>query len=172
MKCVGFEDAWRFSCECDIQVNKNEGRMLHALARQAPENVLEVGSLHGGSAVLMALAGALRLTLIEPHPRPLLLESLARHNLLENVQILPYPDSQVWPHWKSQISFLFLDHDHRFLPVRNSLVGRRRHLRAGAAIAIHDYSSVDEVRFGVDELAPELAIVDKVDNLVVASWRS
>jgi hypothetical protein len=65
----------------------------------------------------------------------------------------------------------FLDHDHKFLPVRNSLVGWRRHLRAGAFIAIHDYLLIDEVRWGVDELAPELAIVNKVDNLVVARWR-
>jgi predicted O-methyltransferase YrrM len=172
MKCVEFEEAWPLACECDIQVNKHEGRLLYDLARQAPENVLEVGSLHGGSAVLMALAGARRLTLIEPHPRQLLLASLARHNLLEEVRILPYPDSLVWGYWKPQISLLFLDHEHAFLPVRNSLVGWNRHLRTGAFVAIHDYATVDEVRYGVDELAPALEIVDKVDNLVVARWRA
>jgi cephalosporin hydroxylase len=170
MQKVGFDEAWRVACECSIHVNKREAQRLYDLARQAPQNVVEVGSLYGGSAVLMALAGAEQLTLIEPQPHSLLLESIGRLNLLQQVHILPFRDNQVWSYWKSAISFMFLDHEHTFLAVRNSLVAWRRHLRTGAYIAIHDYALYDEVRYGVDELAPELRIVDKADNLVVAVW--
>jgi predicted O-methyltransferase YrrM len=172
MNVVPFEDAWRAACECNIYISEIEGRRLYELARQAPENVVEVGSMHGGSAVLLALAGSQRLTLIEQHSQPLLLRSLAKFNLLHEVHLLGYHDYQVWPYWTSKISLLFLDHEHTYLAVRNSLIGWRAHLQPGARIAIHDYLYIPQVKRGVDELAPELAVVDCVENLAVAVWSS
>jgi predicted O-methyltransferase YrrM len=167
-----FEDAWRSACECNILVSQIEGRRLYALAQQAPENVLEVGSFHGGSAVLMAHAGVQQMTLIDPHTDPLLLRSLARFNLLHKVHMINYRDYQVWPCWTSKISFMFLDHEHTYLAVRNSLIGWRGHLQPGARIAIHDYLYIPQVKRGVDELAPELEVVDRVENLAIAAWTS
>jgi hypothetical protein len=118
----------------------------------------------------MALAGAQRLSLIEPVPRTHLLHALARHGLLHKVSLFTYPDHHVWPYWSEQVSFLFLDHEHEFLAVRNSLVAWRRHLREGARIAIHDYVAVPAVKRGVDELAPHLEIIEELGNLVIATW--
>jgi len=170
MQGLSFEQAWRNACECDVLLSENEGRLLYRLVREAPENVLEVGSRHGGSAVLMALAGAHKLTLIEPLARPQLLLSLARFDLLQRVHVLNYHDTLVWPIWTSELSFLFLDHEHEYLDVRNSLVGWRGHLRRGARIAIHDYVVFEEVKRGVDDLGPALKIVDRIDSMVVATW--
>jgi predicted O-methyltransferase YrrM len=169
---LGFEEAWDCACQCDVQLSKREGCALFELARSAPEDVLEIGSMHGGSAVLMALAGVERLTLIEPVLRPLLLNSLARFDLMHRVQLLGFPDSEVWPYWGTKVSLLFLDHEHKYLNVRNSLVAWRRHLRPGAPVAIHDYAYYPEVKYGVDELAPDLRIVEDYGNLVVARWCS
>jgi predicted O-methyltransferase YrrM len=172
MKAVPFEEAWRCACDCNVMIGPNEGRRLYELARQAPENVVEIGSLHGGSAILLALAGVRRLTLIDPVPQPLMLRSLAKFNLLQEVHLLNFPDFEIWPIWSSEISLMFLDHEHKYLPVRNSLAGWRRHLEAGARIAIHDYVYEHEVKVGVDEHAPELKVMESIDNLAIAVWLS
>src|SRR5437870_1378441 len=112
MKALHFDQAWPLACESDVLLSRNEGRLLYDLVRQAPENVVEIGSMHGGSAVILAAAGATKLTLIEPVPRPLLLGNLARSGLLHVVHLLGYPDKHVWPYWSSEISFMFLDHEH------------------------------------------------------------
>jgi predicted O-methyltransferase YrrM len=166
-----FEQAWQAACECNILLSRAEGRALYDQARQAPENILEIGSYFGGSAVLMGLAGAHRLTLIEPAARPELLQSLSRFGLIHDVRLLAYNDSQVWPFWNSPISFLFLDHEHEYLPVRNSLLAWRRHLQPGARIAVHDYVASEGVKLATDELAPRLQLLDRVENLALLTWR-
>ena len=88
-----FESAWRAACECNVLLSPAEGKALHDRVIRAPENVVEVGSYFGGSAVILAKAGAHRLTLIEPHTRPELLLSLARTGLLHEVRLLSYADS-------------------------------------------------------------------------------
>jgi Methyltransferase domain len=171
MDAKPFNEAWVAACGCNILVSQNEGRCLHELARQAPENVVEIGSMHGGSAVLFAHAGVRRLTLIEPSASPLLVRSLAKFNLLHDVQLFSYHDYNVWPCWTSKISFMFLDHEHKFLSVRNSLAGWRPHLLPGARIAIHDYEEA-EVKWGVNEFAPELEVIERIENLAIAVWKT
>jgi hypothetical protein len=171
MDVTPFSDAWVAACGCNVLVSQSEGRVLYDLARQAPENVVEIGSMHGGSAVLFAHAGVRRLTLIEPSASPLLIRSLAKFNLLHDVQLLSYHDYNIWPCWTSKISFMFLDHEHKFLSVRNSLAGWRPHLQPDARIAIHDYQE-PEVKWGVTEFAPELEVIERIENLAIAVWRS
>jgi hypothetical protein len=86
------------------------------------------------------------------------------------VRLLSYADSQLWHLWNSPISSLFLDHEHDYLSVRNSLVAWRRHLVPGAQIAAHDYVAFPEVRTAADELAPELRLVELVENLAFFTW--
>jgi predicted O-methyltransferase YrrM len=172
MEIESFESAWRTACECSVLLSPNEGRALYDRVIKAPENVVEVGSYFGGSAVIMAKAGAHRLTLIEPALRPELLMSLARTGLLHHVRLLSYTDGQVWNLWSSPISFLFLDHEHDYLSVRNSLVAWRRHLVPGAHIGVHDYVAFPEVRTAADELAPDLRLVELVENLAFFTWGS
>jgi predicted O-methyltransferase YrrM len=170
METESFESAWRTACECNVLLGPDEGKALYDRVVRAPENVVEVGSYFGGSAVILARAGARRLTLIEPHPRPELLSSLARTGLLHQVRLLSYADSQLWHLWNSPISFLFLDHEHDYLSARNSLAAWRRHLVPGAQIAVHDYVAFPEVRTAADELAPELRLVELVENLAFFTW--
>jgi predicted O-methyltransferase YrrM len=166
-----FEKAWRAACECQVLLSPAEGQALYDRVQAAPENVLEVGSFFGGSAVILASAGAKRLTMIEPAPRPELLHSLARNRLLNHVRLLTYCDGQVWHHWDTPISFLFLDHEHDYVSTRNSLVAWRRHLVPGAQIGLHDYREIKDVRVAADELAPALELVELVENLAFFRWR-
>jgi len=170
MKPESFESAWRTACQCNVLLAPAEGKALYDRVARAPENVVEVGSYHGGSAVILARAGARRLTLIDPAARPELLLSLARTGLLHRVHLLSYTDAQLWHLWDSPISFLFLDHEHEYLSARNSLVAWRRHLVPGAEIAVHDYVAFPEVRTAADELAPELQLVELVENLAFFTW--
>lgn len=170
MQTESFNSAWRTACECNVLLSPAEGRALYDRAAQAPANIVEVGSFCGGSAVILARAGARRLTLIEPAQRPELLLSLAHAGLLHQVNLLSYADSQLWHLWNSPISFFFLDHEHDYLSVRNSLVAWRRHLVPGAQIAVHDYVAFPEVRTAADELAPDLRRVEMVENLAFFTW--
>jgi predicted O-methyltransferase YrrM len=168
---VAFDDAWLAACECNVLLSRAEGRALFDQVQRAPDEVLEIGSFCGGSAILMALAGARRLTLIEPRTTPELIAALGRFGLLHHVRLLPLADSQVWPFWTAPVSFLFLDHEHEYLAVRNSLVAWRRHLRPGALVAVHDYIAEEGVRAAIDELAPRLRVVEQVENLAFVAWR-
>jgi predicted O-methyltransferase YrrM len=170
METESFESAWRTACECNVLLSPAEGKALYERVTRAPENVVEVGSYYGGSAVILAKAGARRLTLIEPVSRPELLVSLARSGLLHQVRLLSYADGQLWHLWTSPVSFLFLDHEHDYLSARNSLVAWRRHLVPGAQIAVHDYVAFPDVRTATDELAPELHLVEVVENLAFFTW--
>jgi predicted O-methyltransferase YrrM len=170
METESFESAWRTACECNVLLSPAEGKALFDRVTRAPEHVVEVGSYYGGSAVILAKAGARRLTLIEPVCRPELLLSLARSGLLHRVRLLSYADGQLWHLWTSPVSFLFLDHDHDYLSARNSLVAWRRHLVPGAQIAVHDYVAFPDVRKAADELAPELHLVEVVENLAFFTW--
>jgi predicted O-methyltransferase YrrM len=172
MDVESFESAWRTACECNVLLAPAEGKALYDRVIRAPENVVEVGSFYGGSAVILARAGARRLTLIEPAARPELIMSLSRTGLLHRVRLLSYYDSQLWHLWDSPISFLFLDHEHDYVSTRNSLAAWRRHLIPGAQIALHDYSLIQDVRVAADELAPELQLVELVQNLAFFTWRA
>lgn len=171
MEPVAFEEAWQLACESDVLLSPAEGRALFEHARRAPDHVVEVGSFHGGSAVLMGLAGARKLTLVEPAPSTELIHSLAQAGLLHRVQILPYPDTQVWHLWTEPISFFFLDHEHTYISARNSLLAWRRHLRPGTVVAVHDIVAFPEVKIATDELAPALEMIEQIENLALFTWR-
>ena len=172
MDVESFESTWRTACECNVLLSPAEGRALYDQGARAPDNVVEVGSYYGGSAVILARAGARRLTLIDPAARPELLVSLARTGLLHQVRLLSYYDSQLWHLWDSPVSFLFIDHQHDYVSTRNSLAAWRRHLVPGARIALHDYRELQDVRVAADELAPELQFLELVENLAFFTWRS
>lgn len=171
METQSFEVAWRAACESHVLLSPAEGKALYERVRDAPANVVEVGSYFGGSAVILAAAGAKRLTLIEPANRPELLSSLAKNRLLNHVRVLSWSDTQIWHLWDSPISFLFLDHEHDYVSTRNSLVAWRRHLMPGAQVALHDYREIKDVKVAADELAPELQLVELVENMAFFRWR-
>ena len=58
MEIESFESAWRTACECNVLLGPNEGKALYDRVMQAPDHVVEVGSYFGGSAVILARAGA------------------------------------------------------------------------------------------------------------------
>jgi hypothetical protein len=58
METESFESAWRTACECNVLLSPAEGKALYDRVVRAPENVVEVGSYFGGSAVILAKAGA------------------------------------------------------------------------------------------------------------------
>src|SRR5262249_18537141 len=103
MDVESFESAWRTACECNVFLSPSEARALSERVARAPEHVVEVGSFHGGSAVILARAGARQLTLIDPAARTELILSLARTGLLHRVRLLSYHDSQLWHLWDSPI---------------------------------------------------------------------
>jgi predicted O-methyltransferase YrrM len=168
-----FEECWRYALEAGVLLARPEAERLFQYVQRFPTNVVEVGSFTGGSACILA-ACARRLTLIDPDGRfaPTILANLARTPWFHRVSIVTLQDSLVWPHYPGKISLLFLDHEHTWAAVRNSLHGWRHVLAADSIIACHDYNprKFPDVKRAIDESG--IHIIETCGAMVFCSWDS
>ena len=130
-----------------------------------------MGTCTGGSACVLA-AVARRLTLIDPDSRraPAILTNLARTPWFDRVSIITDHDYSLWPHYPFKVSLLFLDHEHTWAAVRNSLHGWRRALAAESVVACHDYNpnAYPEVKRAIDESG--IHVVEVKGTMAFCKW--
>jgi predicted O-methyltransferase YrrM len=167
-----FKEVWEAAKSCGILMTEAEAEALWRNAQRAPENVVECGANTGGSTVLLATASK-RVTTIEPNLQAIqtLVKNMGDFDLLRKIHILPVTDNNVWPIWpnRDRISLLFLDHEHTYVSVRNSLFSWKPLLKEGAPVLVHDYSDgFPEVRQAVDDSG--IHIPHLVDSLAVCTW--
>ena len=174
-----FDSIWHRAQKAQVRLTEEQGRVLHELASAAPECVLEVGSLFGGSSILLASA-ANRLFCVDPFNRspqgprdifPEFLENVASCPWWPRISAISRCDHEVFPAWPDEtISFFFLDHEHTEAAVLRSLEGWKPKLRPGALIALHDFDHPDfpGVRTAVE--ASGLSITIQMQGLVVGQF--
>ncbi|GAA1096204.1 class I SAM-dependent methyltransferase [Nocardioides dubius] len=143
-----------------------QGTVLFDAARSAVPGgaVVEIGSHHGRSMVVLAAAAPVgcRVVAIDPFgpdwrygeagTEAALRANLARHDLAERVDVRVSSSEQALPGWTEPISLLYIDGAHDLRSVRHDL-GWRRHVLPGAQVLIHDAFSSVGVTVG---LLPEL----------------
>jgi predicted O-methyltransferase YrrM len=168
-----FDVCWQFALESGVLLERVEAERLFHYALLYPKEIVEVGTFTGGSACILASA-ARHLTLIDPGDKriPAILANLARTPWFHRVSILNVKDNIVWPHYPSKISLLFLDHEHSWAAVRNSLNGWKRSLASQRVVACHDYnqSKYPEVKSAIDESG--ITIIEQRGAMVFCSWHS
>ena len=166
-----FEQCWRYALEAGVLLDRSEAEALFHYALQYPQEIVEVGSCTGGSGCILA-AAATRLTLIDPasHRASAIIANLARTPWFSHTSLLTVKDNLLWPHFPKKISLLFLDHDHTWAAVRNSLHGWRRALSEESVVACHDYNGekYPEVKRAIDESG--IKIVEVVGGMAFCRW--
>ena len=127
-------------------VTPAESDELRRLA--AGKRVLEVGSGHGYSTVLMALAGAL-VTAVDPHTwlgsYPQLVANLDAYQVLGRVQVVQLDAWVALPALAAEgrtFEVVFLDGDHADHATTHDARWAARLLADGGVLACHDYGSV------------------------------
>jgi hypothetical protein len=160
----------------------DERECLAALAREVRPGglILEIGSLYGGTAAVMALANpAAKIVCIDEfswtprgYPEPsaqMLLLNMDRLNI-HNVKCLAQPSEKVLPRWQTPIDLLWVDGGHSYEFVHADLVGFGPYAKV---IAAHDYKNPGwpSVTKAIDEFADgqtsAFRIVQSVNTVAV-----
>ena len=107
--------------------------------------VLEIGSAYGYSAIVIAQVAKL-VTAVDPHTQfdseATFIDNLIQHQVFERVRFWTGPAADVLPRLFARgqsYDLVFIDGDHLPGSVRHDLAWARRLVRAGGAIALHDY---------------------------------
>jgi len=142
-----------------------------ALARMAKDqDVLEIGSAFGYSAIVMALGGARSVTAVDPHDwldsLPVMTANLLLAGAAGKVTILRHASQDVLPGMAAagtRFGFIFIDGDHAGTQVGADVNLALPLLAAGGTLACHDR----EERCCCREVAPALdEILGEPDKII------
>jgi Methyltransferase domain len=146
-------------------ISSEEAAELAQLSRGS--SVLEVGSAHGYSATVMALAGA-RVTSLDPHSGDTWLgdtlkamqANLAAYGVTDKVEIVQQLSFTAMPRLTREgrrFGLVFIDGDHLYDAVRVDVANALELLEPGGTIACHDYGEdhwCPDVRRALDDMFP------------------
>lgn len=193
---MNFEDAWRDAAPIPSAVTQEEARLLFRYARRAAERdeqVVEVGTFRGRSAVLLARSGA-KLACVDPwapwvnHQGRMcqgatvdqFRSELQKRVLLHRVQVIRATSAEAAARWDGgPIGLMFIDGVHTADGTRTDWHAWAPHLLPGAVIAWHDYTLHGEpghensgVHLTVDWLVVggNVEIIDRAGSLVVTRF--
>jgi predicted O-methyltransferase YrrM len=162
----GFRQAFARAEPVDGWLSEEQARRLWDAARRVPPGglIVEIGSFHGRSAIVMAsaLAEGARLVAIDPHaggdrgPQEIAVEAQrgeADHRaFVENlraagvdsrVEHVRLMSSQAHAAVDGAIDLLYVDGAHRFGPARDDIVRWGDRVRDGGTMLVHDsFSSI------------------------------
>jgi cephalosporin hydroxylase len=130
----------------------------------AGRRVLEIGSAHGYSAVVMALAGAEHVTAVDNHSggtwlgdtRTIMEGNLGAYGVTDRVTIVQADSRDALAALDEQgerFGLIFIDGDHTRAGATADISGSLPLLEAGGVLAVHDYGETcccPEVRLAVD----------------------
>ncbi len=177
---MGFETAWQAALRCQGWLHRHEGQRLYALARSARGAVVEIGSFHGRSTVILAHGAreaGQRVTAVDPHgPGSLeaLRANLAATGVADVVDVVVDTSVSAARRFAGEVDVLFVDGDHHYASVRADWRAWRPHLRRGARVAFHDTVLWPGPRRFVAVhlcLGGEARLLELVRSLTVAEWR-
>lgn len=144
---VSFEDAWRHAAAIEGWLTEEQARVLYdEAARVAPDRVVEIGSHHGRSTVVLASTGA-RVTAVDPFPddwrygRPdteaRLREHLAAAGVAQDVEVVVATSAAVRADWDDEVRLVYVDGKHDHWSCRDDLRWAE-HVRPGDTVLVHD----------------------------------
>lgn len=161
-----FEDAWASVAEVEGWMTEGQARALYAAAAACPPagTIVEIGSFHGRSTIVLASAAPAdaRIIAIDPHagndrgPQEIegfedeadddharFEENLAKAGVSGKVTHLRLFSDDALAKIAGDIDVLYVDGAHRYAPARADIVNYGRRVRDGGAMLIHDsFSSI------------------------------
>ena len=137
---MGFNDAFQ-KANGHIRMSGIEVMELWNQAKQVDGVIVEIGTLHGGSAVMLSDSKA-KVYTIDVNPR---LEVEGDFELIKGDSI------EIAKTWKRPIDLLFIDGNHTYEGVRDDIASWLPFVRDGGVVIFHDYGSWAGVTEAVDE---------------------
>lgn len=147
-------------------LTEDEAGRLGELAKG--RRVLEVGSAHGYSAVVMALAGAHQVVAVDDHngqtwlgdTHAAMVTNLAAYGVKDTVVIIRGRSQDVLPQLGregARFGLIFIDGDHGYDGVKADVTNALPLLEPGGTLAVHDYweDNCPDVARAVDEAFPD-----------------
>lgn len=161
---MGFGEAFAQVADVPGWLTEDQARELYAAARAAGPDarVLEVGSHHGRSTVVLALAGAV-VTAVDPFPEDWRYgaagteqrcrATLARAGVTDRVDLRVATSREVRVTWDEPLDVVYVDGKHDFRSVRDDLRWAG-HVRDGGLVLVHDAWSSLGVTLGLLSVLP------------------
>lgn len=161
-----FADAFALAEPVQGWMSREQGQRLWDAARRVPPGgvVVEIGSFHGRSAIVMAsaLADGARLVAVDPHagsdrgPQEIAAEAgrgeddhrafsenLRVAGVASRVEHVRLMSSEAYDAVTDPVDVLYVDGAHRFGPAREDIAGWGARVRDGGTMLVHDsFSSV------------------------------
>jgi predicted O-methyltransferase YrrM len=163
------EEAWSFASKAEGWLTEPQGRLLFELAGKVPrdEAVVEIGSHHGKSTILLALGlpEGLTMTAIDPFddPRwgggPESLEAfeanLRTAGVTDRVRLVRGLSADAARTWTGpKVGLVWIDGAHDYASVLADLDGWTPHLAPGARLLVHDaFSAIGTTKAVLRRLA-------------------
>jgi predicted O-methyltransferase YrrM len=139
---------WEHGPAFNTAITEDEAARLEELARG--RRVLEIGSAYGYSAAVMALAGAVRVTAVDPHnavpSKGIMAESLEALNVADRVDMWCEYSGTALPRLaelKRKFGLIFVDGDHSVEAAARDAAMALPLLEPGGVLACHDYRDPD-----------------------------
>lgn len=151
----------------NTSLTNNETTELQKLAQN--KHVLEVGSAYGYSAIAMALAGAKKVTAVDPHAWLPSLEAMQSNinahgvdHTVEIVQQWSFDALESLYTSRQQFDLIFIDGDHEAHAVQSDVTLAEKLLAPNGILACHDYDeeTCPGVRIALDAWKPFNYIID------------
>lgn len=165
MGCAeGFGDAFAQVASVAGWLTEDQARVLYDAARAAGPGarVLEVGSHHGRSTIVLALAGA-AVTAVDPFPddwrygaadtEQRCRANLARAGVTDRVDLRVATSREVRATWDTPLDVVYVDGKHDVWSVRDDLRWAG-HVRDGGVVLVHDAFSSLGVTLGLLSVLP------------------
>lgn len=153
---MGFNEAWE-KVKAFIRMSEVEAKALWEEAKKTRGVVVEIGTLHGGSAHILS-SGDAEVWTIDNNPK---IEVEGRfHSIVGDSSTMP---------WEKPIDLLFIDGDHSFEGVLKDILTWLPRVKSGSNILFHDYDSHTGVTEAVDVFIGhgDLEIQNKYGSLLV-----
>jgi predicted O-methyltransferase YrrM len=135
---------WEHGPAFNTAITEDEAARLCELARG--RRVLEIGSAYGYSAAVMALAGAVHVTAVDPHKAVpsagIMAESLEALNVADQVEMVCDYSWRVMPQMVAdglRFGLIFVDGDHSVEAAARDAAMALPLLEPGGTLAFHDY---------------------------------
>lgn len=163
---MGYGEAWAQVEHLPGWLTEAQARDLHdAAAAVAPDGrIVEIGSHHGRSTVVLALGGTARVTAVDPFPNDWrygsddteqrLRANLSTAGVTDRVDLRVATSRDVRATWREPLDLVYVDGKHDYWTVRDDLRWAE-HVRDGGVLFVHDaFSSLGVTLALLRELLP------------------
>lgn len=129
----------------DYTNNAVNGKLeiLYKLSKKVPAGgvIVEIGSLFGSTAILMAIAtkSSIKVHCVELKVRPELTENILEFGMSGKIAIWSGKSGDVVNFWSTPIDLLFIDGDHCYNGITNDSKTWTPFVKKGGVVVWHDY---------------------------------